>query len=360
MKTYIRKLTRVFQALAGLVLVTLLAAACVQPTPAAAPAEPAQPPEAVAEPSLEEAARAEGGQLMVYTSMNIDDLEEVLARFKEDYPFVTTEYYRAKGEDVIAKALTEAQAGQHFADVFETNAFEVYRLFLEGLLAPFDAPERAAYPDSAKDADGYWTVDRINTVVIAYNTELVDPADVPKTFEDLLDPKWKGKVGVEAGDIELLADMVGAWGEERTYAFWEGIAAQEPGIVSGHTELAELVAAGEYAISPTLYGHRVEKLKKKGAPLEWVKTDPVFAYTQLMALAAEAPHPATGKLFVNWLLSEAGQTAIRDVGRIPARPGVASDPAVLTEGLNFYYSIPTLAERYNDYLEKWNAFFGLE
>ncbi len=353
MKAYLRRSKRPFQILRGLVLIALWATAC---TPAAAPttAPPpapttAPPPAPTAEMSLEEAAEAEGGNLMVYTSMNIDDLEVVLAAFKETYPFVNAEYYRASGEDVIAKAVTEAQAGQHFADVFETNAFEVYRLNQEGLLAPFDAPERAAYPDNAKDTEGYWTVDRINLVVIAYNTDLVDAADVPKTHEDLLDPKWKGKIAVEASDVELLADMVGAWGEDKAEAFWEGIAAQEPRLVDGHTELAEFMVAGEFAISPTVYGHRVGRLKGDGAPIEWVITDPVFAFTQLLALAADAPHPATGQLFVNWLLSEEGQKVIQDLGRVPARPGVDD----LLEGLSVYYTIPALAENYNDYLEVW-------
>lgn len=367
MKARVSRPTRLFQTLAGLVVLALLAAGCgPAATPTAAPptqAPPTQPPPTQAPPTqppepaptqeltLEEAAQAEGGQLMVYTSMNIDDLEVVLAAFKEAYPFVAPEYYRASGEDVIAKAVTEAQAGQHFADVFETNAFEVYRLMQEGLLAPFDAPERAAYPDNAKDPEGYWTVDRINLVVIAYNTELVDAADAPKTHQDLLDPKWQGQIAVEPNDVELLADMVGAWGEDEAVAFWEGIAAQEPRLVDGHTELAEFMVAGEFAISPTVYGHRVVKLKGDGAPIEWVITDPVFAFTQLLALANDAPHPATGKLFVNWLLSEEGQNVIKSLDRVPARPGVDD----LLEGMNPYYTIPSLAEKYNDYLEAWKS-----
>lgn len=351
----LKKMRIIFPVLACLVLIVLLLTACA---PASAPTEaPDEPPE---EMSLEEAAEAEGGELMVYTSMNIDDLEVVLEKFREDYSFVSTEYYRASGEDVIQKALTEAQAGQQFADVFETNAFEVYRLLEEGMLAPFDAPERAAYPENAKDPEGYWTVDRINTVVIGYNPDLVAPEDVPQTWEDLLDPKWHGLIGVEAGDVELLADMAGYWGEEKTNSFWEGIAAQDPGIVDGHTELAELVAAGEFAVSPTLYGHRVEKLKGDEASIDWVRTDPVFAYTQLLAMANDAPHPATAKLFVNWLLSEAGQNAIRDVGRIPGRPGMTTDPPGLTEGLNLVYTVPSMAENYNAYEETWVSFFSLD
>ncbi len=380
MRTLFNRKKRVMLLLAGFVILALLVTACSstsdeeeEEAPAAAEVqeETAAEPEVeeevmeevmqeVTEESLVEAARAEGGEMMIYTSMNIDDLEVILEKFGEKYDFVSTEYYRASGEDVIQKALTEATAGQHFVDVFETNAFEVYRLLQENLLAPFIAPESAAYADNAKDPDGFWTVDRINTVVIGYNTELVDPADLPATWEDLLDPKWKGLMGVEASDVELLADMVGAWGEEKTYAFWEGIAAQEPGIVDGHTELAELVAAGEFAISPTLYGHRVEKLKDKDATLDWVRTDPVFAYTQLLALAADGPHPATGMLFVNWLLSEDGQGAIRDVGRIPGRPGMTTDPPGLTEGLNLIYTTPSQAENYDDYADVWFSYFSLD
>lgn len=309
---------------------------------------------------LHEAAQAEGGELMIYTSMNIDDLELILAKFRERYPFTKTDYYRATGDDVIRKILTEDQAGKHFADVIETEAFEVYRLMQAGLLQPYVAPQSAAYPASLKDPAGYWTVDRLNTVVIGYNTELVGQADIPSTWEDLLDPKWKGKMAVEANDIELLADMVSYWGEEKAFAFWEGIAAQEPGIVDGHTELAEFVSAGEFAISPTLYGYRVEKLKADGAPIEWIRTDPVIAYTQLLAMASDAPNQSTARLFINWLLSVDGQNVYREVGRIPSRPGIGTDPAGLIEGLNLIFTVPSLAANYDVYARKWRSFFTLE
>jgi iron(III) transport system substrate-binding protein len=319
-----------------------------------------EPPRTTEEKLLVEAAQAEGGELTIYTSMNIEDLEEILTIFRERYPFTKTDYYRAAGDDVIQKIMTEDHAGKHFADVIETEAFEVYRLMQAGLLQPYVAPQSSAYPDSLKDPAGYWTVDRLNTVVIGYNTELVSQADVPTTWEDLLDPKWKGKIAVEVNDIELLADMVRYWGKEKTYAFWGGIAAQEPGIVDGHTELAEFVSAGEFAISPTLYGYRVEKLKADGAPIEWVRTDPVFAYTQLLAMASNAPNQATAQLFINWLLSEEGQFVYRKVGRIPSRPGIGTDPPGLIEGLNLVYSVPSLAADYDSYASKWRSFLALE
>jgi len=312
------------------------------------------------EEQLEEAARAEGGEVMIYTSITIDDLEVILSEFKKAYPFTDPTYYRASGDDVIQKSMTEAKTGQVFADVFETESFEVYRLMQAGLVQPFISSESEIYSPKAKDASGYWTVDRINPVVIGYNTELVDPADVPTTWDDLLDPKWKGKMGVEANDVELLAGMVSVWGEARTYEFWEGIAAQDPGIIDGHTELAELISAGEFVIAPNLYSYRVEKLKAEGAPIDWVRTDPVVTFSNILAMAANAPHPATAKLFINWLLSEEGQIVYRELGRVPGRPGIQPDPPSLVEGLNLVFTVPAMAEDYNTYAEKWRSILHLE
>jgi len=312
------------------------------------------------EEQLEEAARAEGGEVMIYTSITIDDLEVILSEFKEAYPFTNPSYYRASGDDVIQKSMTEAKTGQVFADVFETESFEVYRLMQAGLIQPFISSESEIYPPQAKDASGYWTVDRMNPVVIGYNTELVDPEDVPTSWEDLLDPKWKGLMGVEANDVELLAGMASVWGEARTFEFWEGIAAQDPGIIDGHTELAELISAGEFAIAPNLYSYRVEKLKAEGAPIDWVRTDPIVTFSNILAMAADAPHPATAKLFINWLLSEEGQIVYRELGRIPGRPGIQPDPPTLVEGLNLVFTVPAMAKDYDTYAEKWRTILNLE
>lgn len=346
----------------------LFACATSTPTPIAT-ALPTQSPVPITQPATAtaqvedpwvEQAKAEGGQLMVYTSMNAKDLDKVLAKFKETYPFVNIQYFRDTGENVIVKGLTEAQAGQYVADVYELDSASIGGQVQTELLAPFVSPESEAYSVLLKDPGGYWTMDRINTVVVAYNTNLVDPADAPKTWEDLLDPKWRGKMAVEHTDIELLGDMASVWGQARAYVFWDGIAAQKPAIVDGHTELAEALAAGTYAISPTTYAYRIEKLKADGQPIEWVRTDPVFAFPTILSLANQAPHPATAKLFINWLLSESGQTTIRDLGRIPARPGISSDPPALTEGLNLFYTPISVTDHFAEYTEKWNNLFASE
>ncbi len=343
--------------LAGCAAPAPTGAALPEPTETVAPPPPANP---VVTSPMEEAARAEGGQFMLYTSMNQNDSDAILAAFKQAYPFVNAAYYSDSGEKLAVKVQTEAQAGQYLADAFELDSLSTFRMRKQGLLDAFVPPESETYPAYAKDAAGLGTVDRFVAVVIGYNTNLVSPADAPKTWNDLLDPKWKGKIVVEANDMELLGDMTAAWGQDKAYALWDGIAAQQPAVISGHTEVADALASGSYSVTPTVYAHRIEQLKAKGKPVEWVKTDPVFAYSQTVSLAAKAPHPATAKLFINWLLSEAGQTTYRDLGRLPARPGISTDPPSLTEGVNFFYSSPLVVERYDEFTAKWNSLFTLQ
>lgn len=352
-------------------MLVVLVGCTAAPTPApintVAPPPPTQVVAPVSSPTLavsplETDAKAEGGQLMIYTSMNEKELTPILAAFKETYPFVDVKYFRTSDDqNVIGQARTDIQAGTYVADVFELDAINLTSQVKQELLTPFVPPESAAYPSTLKEPDGYWTSNRINTTVITYNTTLVAPADVPKTWNDLLDPKWNGKMAVESSDVELLGDMAAAWGTEKAYAFWEGIAAQNPVLeAGGYTVVAQGIADGIYSISPTTYAYRVEKLRAAGATIDWVKTDPIFAVTTTLSLAANAPHPATAKLYINWILSEAGQTAIRNLGRIPARPGFSADPPVLTAGLNLYYTAPITTERFDEFSAKWKSIFGLK
>lgn len=300
------------------------------------------------------------GQLMIYTSMGIGDMEILVSKFEERYPFLEVEYLRISGAYFVEKVFAEFKAEHYAADVLETSGFLMYDLLKEGVFQSYSSPEREAYPAGAKDIEGYWTTDRINTNVIAYNTDLVESEDIPKSYQDLLDPKWKGKLGLARNDVELFAYTLALWGEEEAREFWEELAETQPSLREGHTQLAELLAAGEFAIAVDVYAHRIEKIKAKEAPIEWVRTNPVIADPFVIALHAKAPHPNAGKVWINWILSEEGQQVISDLGRIPARPGVISKPRGLTEGINIYYGDPILAEHYNEYADEFRQILGLD
>ncbi len=178
---------KIFPLSLALFLFLFLAACGTTSTSSVAPDSSEQ----VKEMTLEEAAKAEGGELMVYMSTNIQDLEYILDKFVETYPFMKTDYYRASGNIVAQKLITEAQAGQHFADVIEIEAFEIFRLIEAGSIQSYVAPESLNYPSDAKDAEGLWTADRINTLVIGYNTELVSPDEVPRRLGRFTRPKME-------------------------------------------------------------------------------------------------------------------------------------------------------------------------
>jgi iron(III) transport system substrate-binding protein len=340
------------------------AAPAVQPTAtkpaatAAATSAPTAAPTASAA-SVLDAAKKEG-KVMIYTSLNADEFDTVVKEFAAKYPDIKIEFFRGSSEDVTQKALTEFRAKTYIPDVLETNDVNIVQLLNEGVTGNYVSPEAATYPAGAKDAAGAFTDDRLNLIVIAYNTSLVKPEDAPKKWEDLLDPKWKGKIGIEASDWPLIAYSTKVWGDAKAQDFWMKLAAQKPRVISGHTELANFLVAGEFAISPTVYAHRVIALQQKKAPIDMVKSDTAFAFPVMTAIAKNSPHPNAAKVFIDWLLSEAGQNALVKAGRIPVRPGIKTNPEGVLSGFNIYYGDPNSLLKAQDVQKQYNTLFGIQ
>ncbi len=166
-------------------------------------------------------------------------------------------------------------------------------------------------------------------------------ADVPNTYEDLLDPKWTGKFGIESTDVVWFAAVTQAMGEAKGLAYFRKLAAMKPSMRTSHILMAELVAAGEIPIALTAYNNNVETLKKKGAPIEWKALQPAFGHPSAVGLAKQAPRPHAALLFADFLLSNEGQQIIKDVNRVPASLAVESplnkfkydiiDPAIVLD-----------------------------
>ncbi len=342
-------------------------APAAQPTATTAPAAPAttaatSAPTAAATASsaaLLDAAKKEG-KVEIYTSLNADEFDTIVKAFADKYADIKIEFYRGSSEDVTQKALTEFRAKTYIADVLETNDVNIVQLLNEGVTGNYVSPEAAVYPAGAKDANGAFTDDRLNLIVIAYNTNLVKPADAPKKWDDLLDPKWKGKIGIEASDWPLIAYSTKVWGDAKAQDFWTKLAAQKPRVISGHTELANFLVAGEFALSPTVYAHRVLALQAKKAPIDMVKSDTAFAFPVMTAIAKNAPHPNAAKVFIDWLLSVDGQNALVKAGRIPVRPGIKTNPEGVLTGFNIYYGDPNSLLKAQDVQKQYNTLFGIQ
>lgn len=263
------------------------------------------------------------GAVVVYTSMNKKDSGPLTEAFEKKYG-IKVSLWRASSSKVAERAVAEAAAGTFAADVLETNGPEMEAIHRAQLLERYHSPHFRDIPPEAFARHGYYVADRFNFFVMAYNTNLVKDKDIPNTYEDLLDPKWFGKIAIEVGDTDWFAAVVKAMCEQYGLAFFRKLAANNPHMMEGHTAIAEKVAAGEIPLSATVYNHRVESMRKKGAPIQWKPLAPAFGRPSGIGVARRAPHPHAALLFIDYVLSPEGQEIIKDRKRVPASTAVDS------------------------------------
>lgn len=269
-----------------------------------------------------DAARKEG-IVAIYTSLNLKDSVPITEAFEKKYG-VKVSLWRASSEKVVQRGVTEARAGRFSPDVFETNGPEMEALYREQLLDTFYSPYFKDLPPEAFPKHRHYVPDRFNFFTIGWNTNLVKPSEVPNSYQDLADPKWAGRIGIEAGDVDWFAAMVKQMGEQKGVEFFRRLAAQKPELRTGHTLMAELVASGEIPLAISIYNHNIERLAVKNAPVKWKALDPTFGRPQGIGVAKRAPHPNAALLFVDFMLSREGQEIIRERGRVPSSTAVDS------------------------------------
>jgi iron(III) transport system substrate-binding protein len=309
-------------------------------------------------PVSSEGAKKEG-KLVWYTVMAVTEAKPLMDAFALRYPYVQVELFRASGESLLNRIHTETRAEKWHFDVVAT-AGGIDILAQQKLLSPYLSPEAKGYDREVKDQRGYWTGILSNYYVIGYNAELVSKSEAPMNWDDLLQPKWKGKISIDQEEYKWYAAMLAAWGKEKAGKFMTTLAKQEIQWRKGHTLIAQLIAAKEFPMG-LVYAHRVEEMKKKRAPVEWINTlDPTVVSVNGIGLSARPNSPYSGKLFVDFVLSKPGQEVIRSAGRIPARADVAPPSPVFDQKKLKLKAVPADVEtRYKDYIQEFNRVFGL-
>jgi iron(III) transport system substrate-binding protein len=257
------------------------------------------------------------GKLTWYASLGATDARRIIDRFKELYPKIDAQFYRAGDAQLMERILAESRAGKFDWDVVSTTGFYAYNLKKRGMLAAYESPERKFIRARHKDPQATWTSIYTNYTVLGYNSRLVGKDNVPKSHADLLKPVWKGQIGVVQTAYEWFAVMLQGMGQEKGLAFMRELAKQQPQLRNGRTLLAQLVAAGEVNSGLAAYSQNFENLKRDGAPVDWVPLDPVYGNLNPMSLSAKAPRPNAGKLFIDFVLSKAGQETIARSGACP-------------------------------------------
>jgi iron(III) transport system substrate-binding protein len=302
--------------------------------------------------ALVEGAKKEGA-LVWYTTVNLEQAQIFLRQFEKKYPFIKTDVYRAVSNAILNKVITDKNAGKVLADVVSMGGFQSYFLKQKGLTTVYRSAEAQIVPAQFKDPEGYWIALYQNTSVVAYNTKILNEKAVPRDYGQMLEPQWKGLLGMDDSDEEWFANQCKIMGDEKCVALVEGLVRQKPKIVRGQNLLVQLMAAGEFSVAVIAYPSEVEKLKQNGGPVDWVAPNPVLSKIYPMAMTASGPHPNAAKLFIDYAFSKEGQTLIRDFKRIPVRPDVEPDPPRLVKGLNIRAADLSLAERFDDYARLW-------
>jgi iron(III) transport system substrate-binding protein len=296
---------------------------------------------------LIDGARKEG-EVLLYSSAVVEDSDALAAAFQKKYG-VTVKLWRASSEDILRRAVTEHRGGRDDVDVAETAGTEMEGLQREQLLQPMASPAFADLIPQAVAQNRAWVMSRLSIFTAAYNTNVVKPADVPKSYDDLTNPKWRDKLGVEADDGNWLMAVADAMGEDKALPLFRAIvAANGMSVRKGHTLLANLVVAGEVPLALTAYNYRVAELKGKGAPIDGVVLPPAIALPTGIAVFAHAPHPYAAALFMDFFLSDDGQRILLARGNVPTNRTVQAPPP----GLNFVD-----VAKYLDDGDKWTKLF---
>ncbi len=298
-------------------------------------------------------------KVVIYNTTTVPDMQSIVEAFKKRYPFLEVESFRSTGERLIEKIITEVRAGRHLADVYIISGLQMWLLRDGGNLVPYLSPERAGVRKAFKDDPGYWTGVYFNLEVVGYNTKLTAQRELPKKWEELLDPKWKGRMTLEIEDVPWFASLLQILGEERAMDFFHRFAKQQLQIRRGHPLIAQLLAAGEVPLSPTLRVNMAETLKTKGAPVDWVAIEPIAPNPPVsVAIAKAAPHPDAARLFIDFILSREGQSVIRGLNRNPTRGDVEQPVPQATKLKLFEVNWDGVVKNYSRYEKSFNDIFG--
>ena len=257
------------------------------------------------------------GELTLYTSAQTTDLGPVVEAYEKKYGIRAT-IWRAGSEAVLNRALAEARASRNTVDVIETNGPEMESLSREQILQAVKSPHHADLIAPAIRPHGEWVGTRLNVFVQAYNTKLVKKEELPKSWEDLAHPRWKGRLGIEAEDSDWLAGVYGAIGHERgDKVFRQIVSTNGMSVRKGHTLLTQLVVSGEVPLALTVYNYKAEQFRREGAPIDWFTIGNAIARPNGVGVAKNAPHPHAAVLYYDFELSPEGQAIIAQREFVP-------------------------------------------
>jgi iron(III) transport system substrate-binding protein len=314
--------------------------------------------QAPSDAKLIEGAKKEG-EMVWYTTTTLDQSQQVVNAFQKKYPFIKATLFRTGGGPLLNKIITETRGGLNAWDVVVGRGEMVLPLIDKKLLAAYVSPERKQIFPDLVDKRGYWTAWYVNAYVVGYNTKLVKKEDVPKSYEALVDPKWKGgQISVDTEAYGMLQGLISIWGKEKAVAWFKRLAALDPVPKRGNTERVQLAVAGEYPLI-LAYNQTIERMHQRKAPIDWVPIEPAVIQVNPTMVAAKAPHPNAARLFNDFILSKEGGELLRSFQRIPVRTDVEPDPPRLFRGYKYVIESPEAYKNFEETVKLYLEIFKL-
>jgi len=281
---------------------------------------------------LIEGAKKEG-KVMFYTGLIVDQVVRPLKQaFEKEYPYLQVEFFRGNSERIAQRVLAEYQAKRYDVDLISGSAATTM-VKQAGYMQRFYSPHLAEYPTELKDAKGFWGTTNVYFMTLGYNTRMVKAAEVPKTYEDLLHPRWKGQMmwstSSGSGAPQFIGNILLTMGEEKGKAYIQKLKSQNIAkSTASARQILDLVIAGEYPLAIQIFNHHAYISKQAGAPVEWQPLEPVTATINTVGLAKNAPRPYAAMLFLDFLLSKRGQKVVQLSNYLPSHPEM---PALQTD-----------------------------
>ena len=272
---------------------------------------------------LQSLAKSEGGAVSLYTSIAEKDLKIIFDPFEKKYG-IKVVTWRASGDSVMMRTINEAKGKRYNVDVFHAGAVELEALSRERLIQRVASPHFSDLMEGSLPSHKEWAATLFSLWVQAYNTQAFKEAELPKTYADLLDPRFKGKLGYETENVDWFVTVIKSMGESKGIQFFRDLSKNNGiSVRKGHTNLTAMVASGEVPMALTVYNYMPEGFKKKGAPIDYVVLQPAVARANGVAVLKNAPHPASAALLMDYLLSE-GQVASATLDYLPSNLKVPS------------------------------------
>jgi len=272
------------------------------------------------------------GQLNWYTTFASSDVQPIIAAFNKAYPKIKVNALRLSASQIPPKIITEQRGHQFTADIVSGDSPQIAQLIQANALQPYTSPNETPLPQGLSLQAGFQTVVYAVTTVVAWNPTVVKQQGlpVPTGIQTFTNPAWKGKFSIDPSAVNWYDSLIKIMGHQKALALVQKLGDNDPVLVESHTEALTDVQAGEPVGAVTAYGYKASSMEKKTpAEVSFLNPNPLPSSLNLIDVVAHAPHPAAARVFVNWMVSQAGQTAVIDqTNHTSIRSDVTNDPKV--------------------------------